>query len=62
VMQPLPNQPSYAPEQVREIAMNLLLFQRDNGGWPKDYDMLAVLNEEQKKPSAMSHARDDTHL
>lgn len=60
VMQPLPNQPSYAPEQGREIAANLLLFQRDNGGWPKDYDMLAVLNEEQKKAVRDSHAREDT--
>ena len=43
VMQPLPDQPSYAAGQVREIAANVLLFQRDNGGWPKDYDMLAIL-------------------
>ena len=49
IMQALPQQPSYAPAQVREIAANVLLFQRENGGWPKDYDMLAVLTEEQKK-------------
>lgn len=60
VMQPLPDQPSYAPEQVREIAGNVLLFQRENGGWPKDYDMLAVLTEEQKKAIRDSHARTDT--
>ena len=41
-----PDQPAYAPEQVREIAANIVLFQRDNGGWPKDYDMRAVLTEE----------------
>src|SRR4051812_24164102 len=60
VMQPLPDQPSYAPTQVQEIATNILLFQRDNGGWPKDYDMLAVLTEEQKKAVRDSHASNDT--
>jgi PelA/Pel-15E family pectate lyase len=60
VMQPLPDQPSYAPDQVREIAANVLLFQRQNGGWPKDYDMLAVLTADQKKAIQESHARTDT--
>ncbi len=55
-----PDQPAYAPEQVREIAANILLFQRDNGGWPKDYDMLAVLTEEQKKLVRDTHAKTDT--
>jgi PelA/Pel-15E family pectate lyase len=44
----LPDQKSYDAAQVREIVDNILLFQRDNGGWPKDYDMLAILTEEQK--------------
>lgn len=60
VMQPLPDQPSYAPEQVREIAANVLQFQRENGGWPKDYDMLAILTAEQTKALVDSHARTDT--
>jgi PelA/Pel-15E family pectate lyase len=60
VMQPLPDQPSYAPSQVREIAANVLLFQRENGGWPKDYDMLAVLTAEQKQAVRDSRARSDT--
>jgi hypothetical protein len=59
VMQMVPNQPSYKPEQVREIAANILLFQRANGGWPKDYDMLAILNEEQKQALRDSHTRTD---
>jgi PelA/Pel-15E family pectate lyase len=59
-MQANPGQPSYAPEQVREIAANILLFQRDNGGWPKDYDMLAVLTEEQKKAVRDTRANTDT--
>ncbi len=60
IMQANPDQPSYAPQQVREIAENLLLFQRDNGGWIKDYDMLAVLTEEQKKVIRDTHANTDT--
>lgn len=60
VMQPLPDQPSYKPEQVREIAANVLLFQRENGGWPKDYDMLAVLTDEQAKAIRDTRARTDT--
>ncbi|MCX6956826.1 MAG: pectate lyase, partial [Verrucomicrobia bacterium] len=60
VMQPLPNQPSYRPEQVKEIAANVLLFQRANGGWPKDYDMLAVLTDEQRKAVSDSRGRADT--
>ncbi|MSU60143.1 MAG: pectate lyase [Pedosphaera sp.] len=59
-MQVLPDQPSYTATQVREIAANVLLFQRDNGGWPKDYDMMAVLTEEQKKAVRDTHAATDT--
>ncbi|MEZ6032592.1 MAG: pectate lyase [Planctomycetaceae bacterium] len=44
-----PNQPAYRPEQVREIVSNILLFQRENGGWPKDYDMTAVLTTAQRR-------------
>jgi hypothetical protein len=60
VIQVLPEQPAYAPERVREIAANILLFQRDNGGWPKDYDMLAVLTEEQKASIRAPKGRNDT--
>ncbi len=44
-----PNQPCYNPTQITEIADNILLYQRDNGGWPKNYDMQAILTEEQKE-------------
>jgi len=60
VMQAVKDQPSHAPEQVREIADNVLLFQRANGGWVKDYDMLAVLTAEQKKRMRDSRAQTDT--
>lgn len=55
-----PDQPAYGPEQVREIAANIILFQRDNGGWPKDYDMRAILTEEQKKLVRATHGKTDT--
>ncbi|MDR0902294.1 MAG: pectate lyase, partial [Opitutaceae bacterium] len=47
-IQMLPGQKHYEPGQIREIAGNILLYQHDNGGWPKDYDMLAVLTAEQR--------------
>jgi PelA/Pel-15E family pectate lyase len=47
VIDPEPNQPRYKPTQIKEIADNILLYQRDNGGWPKNYDMLAILTPEQ---------------
>jgi PelA/Pel-15E family pectate lyase len=54
-----PDQPSYAPEQVREIVANILLFQRANGGWPKDYEMAAILTGEQRAQVQATHERDD---
>ena len=60
IMQALPDQPAYAPTQVREIADNVLLFQRANGGWVKDYDMLAVLTEAQKTLIRDTRANTDT--
>ena len=59
-IQVLPEQPEYRPDQVREIVTNILLFQRENGGWPKDYDMLAVLTPEQKAAVLATRSRTDT--
>lgn len=53
-------QPRYRSTQIREIAGNILLFQRTNGGWPKDYDMAAVLTEEQQTIVATTRDREDT--
>ena len=60
VIKAAPDQPAYSPAQVREIVANILLFQRANGGWPKDYDMLAVLTPEQAAAVRASHRRSDT--
>ncbi len=60
LLQALPDQARYQPEQVREIAANLLLFQRRNGGWIKDHDMLAILTDEQKARLRETQDRNDT--
>src|SRR5579862_5706668 len=54
-----PNQPRYAAAQIKEIADNILLYQKDNGGWPKNYDMRAVLTEDEKQK--LINAKADTN-
>lgn len=49
IIEPLPEQKRYSTSEVTGIADNILLFQKSNGGWPKNYDMRAILSEEQKK-------------
>ena len=48
VIVPDKNQGHYNSSQVKQIADNILLYQQPNGGWPKNYDMLAILTDEQK--------------
>jgi PelA/Pel-15E family pectate lyase len=48
IINPEPNQPCYKPTQIKEIADNILLYQKENGGWPKNYDMTVILTKEQK--------------
>ncbi len=43
IVNPVKNQPRYPESEITKIADNILLFQRNNGGWPKNYDMQAVL-------------------
>ena len=59
-IQAIPGQSSFLTSQVREIVTNILLFQRDNGGWPKDYDMLAILTPDQREKVIETHSRNDT--
>jgi PelA/Pel-15E family pectate lyase len=47
IVNAVPDQPKYAENEITQIADNMLLFQRDNGGWPKNYDMQAILTPEQ---------------
>jgi len=43
----LPDKPRYKPNEISKIADNLLLFQKYNGGWPKNYDFFAILTPQQ---------------
>lgn len=56
----LRDQKEYKPTQVRKIADNILLYQQKNGGWPKNYDMLAILTPEQKRILAQKRDSDNT--
>ncbi len=47
IINPLPDQQRYDETEITKIADNMLLYQRSNGGWPKNYDMRAILTEEQ---------------
>jgi unsaturated rhamnogalacturonyl hydrolase len=47
IVNPVVNQPVYPESEIIKIANNVLLYQRNNGGWPKNYDMQAILTGEQ---------------
>lgn len=47
-----PGRPRYQPADIRPVADNILLFQKTNGGWPKNYDVFAILTPEQKRAVA----------
>lgn len=49
IITPIKNQPRYKRSDITSIADNILLFQKDNGGWAKNYDMLANLTDKQKE-------------
>jgi len=55
-----PGRPRYKENQVKEIGDNILLFQKDNGGWPKNYDMFAILTEDQKDSVRSGHGLTNT--
>ena len=48
IITPRENQKRYDTSQVDKIADNILLFQKNNGGWPKNYDMRAILTSDQR--------------
>ncbi|MBP1679177.1 MAG: pectate lyase [Bacteroidetes bacterium] len=49
VISPLPGHPRHKLSDGAAIADNVLLFQKRNGGWPKNYDMRAILTGEQRR-------------
>lgn len=48
IINPRKEKQIYPATDIKDIADNMLLYQKDNGGWPKNYDMQAVLTKEQK--------------
>ena len=44
----MPGRPRYKPTEIINIADNMVLFQKANGGWPKNYDFFAILTDKQK--------------
>lgn len=48
IINPFPGQPRYPATALTDIADNILRYQKYNGGWPKNYDMQAILTDEQK--------------
>jgi PelA/Pel-15E family pectate lyase len=53
-------QKRYKSSDVSSIADNILLYQKTNGGWPKNYDMLAILTKEQRDALLISKAESST--
>ena len=47
IVNPVANQPKYAESEITNIADNVLLYQKENGGWPKNYDIQAIMTPEQ---------------
>lgn len=45
----MPGRPRYKPTDIEAIGDNMILFQKANGGWPKNYDFFAILTDEQKR-------------
>lgn len=48
MINPMPDKPQYKPTQLAAIGDNIILFQKTNGGWPKNYDIFAILTDAQK--------------
>lgn len=48
----------YRPQQITEIADNLLLYQRDNGGWVENRDPARILDAADKAALAAEKAKD----
>ncbi|MBU1101845.1 MAG: pectate lyase [Bacteroidetes bacterium] len=47
IINPLPGRPQYETNEIIKIAENVILLQKDNGGWAKNYDVRAILSDEQ---------------
>lgn len=52
----------YRADQVREIAGNILLHQRENGGWHANWDPARVLTENERAEALAARPQGDTSL
>ena len=52
----------YASDEAVRVADNLLLYQRDAGGWYKNIDMAAALTEQQKAALVKQKQEDDSTI
>ena len=43
-----PGQAHFKTTDLEKVGDNILLYQKNNGGWPKNYDIMAILTPEQK--------------
>lgn len=54
--------PRYDPSALAAIADNILLHQRDNGGWRSNWDPLRILTPEEQAAVAADSPKEDTTL
>ncbi|HEY7184593.1 MAG TPA: pectate lyase [Blastocatellia bacterium] len=50
----------YAGDEAKRIADNVLLYQRESGGWPKNINMAVVMSEQAKAGIAKEKSLDDS--
>jgi PelA/Pel-15E family pectate lyase len=55
-----PGRPKYTPTDLGPIGDNILLLQKDNGGWPKNYDIMAIFTTDQKDSLARAKSLTNT--
>ena len=60
VIEPVEGRLRYDESEIEKIADNILLFQKENGGWAKNYDMRAILTKEQVKAVMDSKQAENT--
>jgi PelA/Pel-15E family pectate lyase len=60
IINPLPGRPRYKNTDITQVADNILLFQKNNGGWPKNYDVFAILSDAQKDSVAAAKSATNT--
>ncbi|HVF29226.1 MAG TPA: pectate lyase, partial [Pyrinomonadaceae bacterium] len=52
----------YSSDEAVRIADNVLLYQRNTGGWPKNINMAAVLSEKEKAKVAGQKKQSDSTI